>query len=156
MDFKQKYLKYKMKYIQLKNQIGGNLQSEIVDIWKKSGAVTQSKHQDGWFLSPTKKKDNDTHIHLYSDGSYTYKVNGSHTPSIDINGDDCDYYSIYEGHVEDEHGCRMFEPTIREVDIPKDASEWVDFMYSNLQELIKSKSEDSDSESSGSDMDTDE
>ena len=154
ISYKQKYLKYKMKYIQLKTQIGGDLLSEICGIWETWGAVTQSKHQDGWFLSPTPRKDNDTHIHLYSDGSYTYKIFGSHHPSIDVNGDDCNYYSIYIDHESDADGCRLFEPTIMEAEPPHFASEWVNFMYNNLQELIKLNSEDS--ESSGSDMDTDE
>jgi len=137
VEYKQKYLKYKQKYLDLKNHIGGKRGKrkatplEIKEAWEAKGLkVTESSNQDGWFLHYSNEKNNGTHIHLYTDGSYTYKIHNDHQPSI-ADGDDCDYYTI-DGwkDYDDGFGCRSFElNTARH----QEAEYWVNFLYNEFR-----------------------
>ena len=134
--FKSKYLKYKNKYLELKKLIGGAVTpDDIQKEWSKNNnTVTQSDNQDGWFLSWGGKKNNKTHIHLYSDGSYTYKIDEIHIPQNEITGNGyCNYYSIHKNHQKDKHGCRYYEPL--EDNAPTTANDWFKFMFASFSKL---------------------
>ncbi len=138
MDYYSKYLKYKTKYLELKKQIGGYnaTPQQIVDMWKSGGyLVTWSDNQDGWFLNYSNFKDSNTHIHLYTDGSYTYKINGYHQPSQNV-GDRCNYYTINHYQAKDAYGCRLFEPNIAHLEegeiFEGNALQWSQFLLASL------------------------
>jgi len=136
MDFKEKYLKYKAKYLELKKKIGGYITAmQIAQYWEEQGlAVWSSAGQDGFYLSFTNNRDFNNHIHLYSDGSYTYKIDDLHYPSRDREGAAANFFSIYHNHPPDEFGIRLYENDR----INDNVADWAYFLYNQFSRRLNS------------------
>jgi hypothetical protein len=57
MSFEQKYLKYKAKYLELKNQIGGDAKSDVTAFAKEKGMSLNDFHTFLMNIDYYKKKD---------------------------------------------------------------------------------------------------
>ena len=70
MSFEQKYIKYKSKYLELKNQIGGDGKADVTDFAKEKGMSLTEFHK---FLMNVK---------YYKTKNSSYDDKGIHNPMI--------------------------------------------------------------------------
>lgn len=90
MDYKNKYIKYKLKYLELKKQLGGANIEEIATLWATYATDnTRSDGEGGYYLAcrgPLTKRferggvsrsTDYPHIHMYPEGSgitFEYRI----------------------------------------------------------------------------------